>query len=295
MRKLIVRIAFGLAMIAVVAGVLALDLMLQANFYLKHLPLTILLIVVGVVAFREIARLAAAVGPAPLGLSGIIGTVAIATMPYWWQDIVQPLMPLGQGAFPFATATVLVALWLIFAEQMIRFRSQDAFRRIATTSLAVVYLGFGGAAILWLRASDRGSVELLVLFLVAVKCTDIGAYFVGSAIGRHKMIPWLSPGKSWEGLVGGLTAGGGASMLAAKLLAVCGLPIHGLSPAEAACFGAIVGGVGQFADLCESLLKRSAKLKDSGAAVPEFGGILDIIDSPLLAAPAAIILQAILL
>lgn len=295
MRKLIVRTVFGLIMIAVLAGVLALDLMLQTNFYLKHLPLTILLIVVGVVAFREIARLAAAVGPAPLGISGIIGTVAIATMPYWWQDIVQPRMPLGQGAFPFATATVLVALWLIFAEQMIRFRTQDAFRRIATTSLAVLYLGFGVGAILWLGASDRGSVELLILFLVAVKCTDIGAYFVGSAIGRHKMIPWLSPGKSWEGLVGGLAVGGGASMLTAWLLTACDLPIHGLSPAEAACFGAVVGGVGQFADLCESLLKRSAKLKDSGAVVPEFGGLLDIIDSALLAAPAAVILQAIVL
>ena len=292
MRKTFARIVFGLAMIAGTAGVLLLDWTVEGLIYvirLGGLPVTALFLVLVVLGFLELKRLAAAGGVRLLTVSGLVGAAVVATMPYWWWSIVQPRMT-GTGVFPHAMTTVLAVLWLIFAEQMIRFGAQDALRRVAATVLAVAYLGLGGAAVLWLRVDDRGSVQLLVLFLAAVKCTDIGAYLVGSAIGRHKMIPWLSPGKSWEGLVGGLAAGAGAAMLAAKLL-----NLHGLSPAEAACFGAIVGAAGQFADLCESLLKRSVNAKDSGALVPQFGGVLDIVDSPLLAAPVAVVLQAVFL
>ncbi|RPI58417.1 MAG: CDP-archaeol synthase [Planctomycetaceae bacterium] len=123
------------------------------------------------------------------------------------------------------------------------------------------------------------------MFLVAVKCTDIGAYFTGSAIGRHKLIPWLSPGKTWEGLLGGMAAAAGVSVLA-----VWAMDIHIAGSAlpfwRAVVFGVVVGLIGQFGDLSESLMKRSVNVKDSGAVVPEFGGVLDILDSPLLAAPA---------
>ncbi|MCP4379805.1 MAG: phosphatidate cytidylyltransferase, partial [bacterium] len=117
---------------------------------------------------------------------------------------------------------------------------------------------------------------------------DIGAYFTGSAIGKHKLIPWLSPGKSWEGLIGGLVTAAGVSILITHL---AGLEI---AIWQSAIFGVVIGLAGQFGDLCESLLKRSAKLKDSSKMVPEFGGILDIIDSPLLAAPVAYALFAIM-
>jgi phosphatidate cytidylyltransferase len=175
----------------------------------------------------------------------------------------------------------------VFLEQMIRHRLDAALARVGATLLAVAYLGVGAAVMLAIRV-DKG-VPALILFLAAVKCTDIGAYFTGSAIGRHKLIAWLSPGKSWEGLFGGLAAAAGVSMLVVWLLGMR------MSLAWAAGFGVIVGAVGQFADLCESLLKRSAKIKDSGALVPEFGGVLDVLDSPLLAAPAAYVLLNMLL
>jgi phosphatidate cytidylyltransferase len=173
----------------------------------------------------------------------------------------------------------------VFAEQMLRARTADAVRRVAVTLLAVVYLG-AGAALLVATRTDFG-VPALLLVLAAVKFTDIGAYFTGSFFGRHKLIPWLSPGKSWEGLAGGLAAGAGIAMLAAAVLGP-----ETLTLAEAALLGVVLGLAGQFADLCESLLKRSADVKDAGAVVPEFGGVLDILDSPLLAAPVGYALLA---
>jgi phosphatidate cytidylyltransferase len=166
--------------------------------------------------------------------------------------------------------------------------------RVSATLLAVVYLGAGAALMLAIRMDERLGVPALVLFLAAVKFTDIGAYFTGTAIGRHKLIPWLSPGKTWEGLAGGLAAAAGISMLVVWAFRHVQSAHLSLSYAQAAIFGVVVGGIGQFGDLSESLLKRSAQVKDSGSLVPEFGGILDILDSPLLAAPPAYVLLAVM-
>ena len=133
------------------------------------------------------------------------------------------------------------------------------------------------------------NLPVLVLFLVSVKFMDIGAYFTGSAIGKHKLIPWLSPGKTWEGLAGGTVVSAGMAILTAAALGVH-LSEHPMRWVQAGVFGAVVGLVGQFGDLAESLLKRAANVKDSGHLVPEFGGLLDILDSPLLAAPAGYLL-----
>ncbi len=273
-------------MIAVLAGILWLDWskenesenILEAFEYPSRiigLPISILMLALAVLAFLEIARLATGAGVNVLKYSGILCTSALGTFPFWWQYI--------SADEPTAQQLLLVlaiALLLIFAEQMIRFKIEDAFRRISSTLLAFIYLGSCGAIVLALRLSY--GVGMLIVFLAAVKFTDIGAYFTGSFIGRHKMIPWLSPGKSWEGLVGGLATAAGISMLAVWILQV-----EILSLWQAAIFGVVIGLAGQFGDLCESLLKRSAQQKDSGALVPEFGGVLDIIDSPLLAAPIA--------
>jgi phosphatidate cytidylyltransferase len=194
------------------------------------------------------------------------------------------------GELPGQTVMMLFAaiIWMIFLEQMITRRTTDAIRTIACTMLAVLYLGVGGAMILQIRVSEPNGLMKLLMFLAVVKSTDIGAYFVGSAIGKRKLIPWLSPGKSWEGLIGGVATAVGVSILIAHFGGI------GIAVWQAGVFGAIIALAGQFGDLCESLLKRSAKIKDSSSMVPEFGGILDIIDSPLIAAPAAYALFAIM-
>ncbi len=115
--------------------------------------------------------------------------------------------------------------------------------------------------------------------LVLVWMCDTAAYFVGIRWGRHRMSPYVSPKKSWEGAAAGLLT---SIALAVGLVPVLGLPLpYGL----AALLGALVGTVGQVGDLAESLLKRQAGVKDSGRLIPGHGGMLDRVDSLLFVAP----------
>lgn len=160
------------------------------------------------------------------------------------------------------------------------------------TLLAFVYLGLMFGFVLAIRREN--SAWVLLWILLVVKSFDIGAYFTGRAIGRHKMIPWLSPGKTWEGVAGGLAVSALVGALGRWVLVSQNL----LNPTAltghlawvllgGAIAGLVFGGVGQIGDLMASLLKRDAGVKDSGSTVPGFGGVLDVIDSPLLVAPVA--------
>lgn len=281
------RIVLGLFMTAAAAGVFWLDWHLGSHGSNgAMLPLTVLTALVAVVAVLELDRMARAAGASVLRASAMVGTLTLATIPPWRRFLDVDVV----------SGATVAGLWIavMFLEQMVRYRTVEAIKRIGFTCLTVVYLGVGLNLLLLIR-SEYG-LGMLILFLAAVKMTDVGAYFTGSAIGKHKMIPWLSPGKSWEGLAGGLVAAAGTAVLGRWLLCigVFGPLTDTASLGKTMLFGAIVGATGQFADLCESLLKRSVNIKDSGALVPEFGGILDIIDSPLLSAPVAMLLLALL-
>lgn len=152
------------------------------------------------------------------------------------------------------------------------------------TLFAFAYLGLLFGFLLAIRREHSAWLVLAILLLT--KSCDIGAYFTGRAIGRHKLIPWLSPGKTWEGLFGGVALATGLGVLAAFLAQRAdSLPAYPLW--QGAVLGATLALVGQAGDLLASLLKRDAGIKDSSSVLPGFGGVLDVIDSPLLAAPAA--------
>jgi len=192
------------------------------------------------------------------------------------------------AASSLAFIIVSVMLFAALRRAWVR-QTEEAILRMAGTVLATLYLGGLGWFLMALRvkqsASGRfsGSTMLIVMVLLAVKFTDIGAYFGGKLLGRHKLIPWLSPRKTWEGLICGMLLGGIVG-------AVCASWILQLDWLKASIFGILLGGVGQLGDLLESLMKRDAQVKDSGAMIPGFGGVLDVIDSPLLAAPFAYLL-----
>lgn len=148
----------------------------------------------------------------------------------------------------------------------------------AAACLSAVYLGvFISSALL--LAVDFGAWGLLGV-LAVIKSCDIGAYFVGMNFGKRKLIPWLSPGKTWEGLFGGLAT-------AAAVGAAFSFGAEWLHWGWGAGLGAVIGLAGQGGDLFESALKRGAGVKDSGR-VPGFGGVLDLLDSPLVGLPVAL-------
>lgn len=144
------------------------------------------------------------------------------------------------------------------------------------TAAGAIYTGWTLSLFLRLRAGDDG-LEWVLLAVLATFATDTGAFLVGRAIGRTRMAPRISPGKTWEGAVGGWVAAVGATVGLAALL---DLPI---TQAEAIALGALVGVVAQVGDLVESMLKRAADVKDSGTLIPGHGGVLDRLDSVVFA------------
>lgn len=122
----------------------------------------------------------------------------------------------------------------------------------------------------------------LLYFIVITKFSDTGAYVVGSLIGRHKMIPRISPGKTWEGFGGALAVSVLVSLLFVYYL---GDHMHGMNWTHAVVLGLLLGLAAVVGDLIESIFKREAGIKDSGKFFPGIGGILDLLDSLLFNAP----------
>jgi phosphatidate cytidylyltransferase len=122
----------------------------------------------------------------------------------------------------------------------------------------------------------------LLYFILLTKFSDMGAYVVGSLIGKHKMIPRISPGKTWEGFVGAIVVSTGASLVFVHFF---GGHMAGMNTYHAIVLGVILSITAVIGDLIESLFKRECGAKDSGSVLPGIGGILDLLDSLLFNAP----------
>lgn len=163
------------------------------------------------------------------------------------------------------------------AASLLRGRTDRAVADLGRWLLAAGWIGAMPACWIALRADVPWTG--LVAAVLTVKCNDMGAYFAGMAFGRHRMAPWISPKKTWEGFVGGLLASSAAGAWAGE---ACGAGV-----AAGVAFGAVAAVLGPLGDLAESILKRQANAKDSGAVLPGMGGMFDVMDSLLWTAPAA--------
>ena len=163
----------------------------------------------------------------------------------------------------------------------------NALRRVTMAAFIVGYLGFLPGFFVQLRWSQGELSGLALAVTICVpKLGDVGAYLMGRAFGRHKMTPLLSPKKTWQGFAGGMIAAISTAIAFGSFeprLFAFGLP-------HAIAFGVLVGLAGVLGDLAESLVKRECGKKDASQTVPGFGGILDVIDSVLFAAPVAYLL-----
>jgi phosphatidate cytidylyltransferase len=276
------RLITGPLLIAFILGIVWVDASLDAFARERGLPQGLVLFgfsaILAVLIAREItAFLRAAAIPASMGaaaiaaLLGLFGTAGSA--------LLSSKVGTAGGVATALSLTLLVALL-----RMARDRDpKGSLMLVGGTLLAGVY---GGVLLgFWMLVRLEHSPWLLVGAVLTTKSCDIGAYFTGMSIGRHKMIPWLSPKKTWEGLAGGVVV---ASAVGA-LLAHFGSPYleeaDRVSWVLGAIGGALMAVVGQAGDLAESAFKRDAGLKDSGRVLPGMGGVLDVLDSPLFTGP----------
>lgn len=289
------RLTFGPIMLAALGVILWLDYAIEgwtnewmASRFghprgLEGVGLLALLLFVLPTAVVELARLFTAENVRPYRFIAAAGAGSIVVHAFLTQ------FPKFRPVAASTLAYIIVFTMLFAALRRAWTReTHEAILRMAGTVLATLYLGGLAWFLMALRVkqSDNvvGTTMVILMILLVVKFTDIGAFFGGKAIGRRKLIPWLSPGKTWEGLICGMLTAGVVG-------AICAVAIpYRLEWWKGLIFGIVIGGIGQLGDLLESLMKRDAEVKDSGHSVPGFGGVLDIIDSPLLAAPFAYLL-----
>ena len=193
-------------------------------------------------------------------------------------------------SYDFELAVMLLFLLTMFGRQMFaRLREDEPLRTMSYTLFGLLYVpwlfNFMTKIIYVIPRSESGMVtgQYYCLYLIAItKFSDMGAYLTGSAFGRHLLIPHISPKKTWEGLVGALAF----SLLASiGLLKLIPERLAVLSLTHAIVLGLLLGAAAVIGDLAESIVKRSAGVKDSGGLLPGIGGALDLIDSLLFTAP----------
>ncbi len=194
------------------------------------------------------------------------------------------------GSRDFEAATLLFFLLTVFGRQLFaRLREYAPLEAMAYTLFGLLYVvwmfNFTTKIVYLFPRSDNGMVtgQFYCVYLIAVtKFSDMGAYLVGSVVGRHQMVPHISPQKTWEGFVGALGLSLFASLALFKLM-----PQHlsALTWTHAVVLGLSLGFAAVIGDLAESIIKRSTGVKDSGNLLPGIGGALDLIDSLLFTAP----------
>lgn len=182
---------------------------------------------------------------------------------------------------------LVLALFVALVLVTQTFRFQKDFSKMlggtGVTILGVLYVAFLGGFLIATRVGFENnpglSTKLLLFFFVVMFGSDSGAYFAGRALGKHKLAPAISPGKTVEGLIGGIAAAAGFAALC-TLIFFPELPYKFSVP-----LAAVMASIGVLGDLAESAMKRGSKTKDAATILPGHGGLLDRLDSLLFNAP----------
>lgn len=228
------------------------------------------------IALNEFYAIATKTGARPFALPGYGAALAvIACFIFQWPQ--------------WIVAAIAALSIITLAEAVFRHEEMSAaLASISATVFGVVYVALLAGFLIGVRMLPDGfaatptshlASKLLTMFFAMVMMTDTGAYYTGRSIGRRKLAPRVSPGKTIEGSIGGFIAAIATGPLC-KLIFFPEIPV-----VHAAALGAVIGIVGQVGDLAESLLKRGAGVKDSGQIMPGHGGMLDRVDSILFCAP----------
>ena len=216
------------------------------------------------------------------GWAGVVGVFAILAAGYW-----------GAGISLYATTAIVVLVSTILT--VWSGEVSDAAKRLTSILSGIIYTTvlFGGMLVIAAAPESRHSVAVgqggwMLFPMFVVFAGDTGAYFAGRAFGRHKLAPVLSPKKTWEGAIGGAIASVGGGFLCQALL------LPDLAAWQVVVLALPAAVLGQVGDLCESALKRSTGVKDSGRILYGHGGMLDRVDGLIFAAPYLAIAKTML-
>jgi phosphatidate cytidylyltransferase len=226
--------------------------------------------------------------------------VLVAASAWWGRFGHMPIrIPSDDNTLAQVMLAYSLTILAMFLLATYRYREPGASMETLGAELLIVsYIGVLLGVVVqlrWVAGSDAGYLVIGSL-LVVTKGGDVGAYFCGRLFGKRKMVPLLSPGKTWAGAVGALLGSAGGAVawmqIATPLFTPRGQTELWVPPNWFSCaiYGLILGATGLVGDLCESLIKRDVGKKDSARLLPGFGGLLDLIDSILYAGPVAYVL-----
>lgn len=248
---------------------------------------TILTAIFSGLCLREFYRLASACGAFPFTLFGIIGGPLYLLALEWDLSGGSSAAGLPLEAADLVLSLVILGSMLL---QLTRRTNETALSSVGMTIFGVLYCSYLPGYILTMRhmAFDAAvwpmhGVEFIIVCIFVSKVSDVGALMTGSRWGRTKLIPRLSPGKTWEGAIGGLIF----SILLLQLMAWTDpeLSLNRLGTGVLILLSVLLAVGGLAGDLIESCFKRNSLMKDAGTGVPGFGGLLDLTDSLIVTGP----------
>ncbi|MFC2021955.1 phosphatidate cytidylyltransferase [Chloroflexota bacterium] len=260
----------------VITALWGIPLLGAAAWFDQPLPwFTVLVAIWGLLAVLEFYSLVTASKVPPLTYFGLIWTLLFILSrnsdllsilePYFNLNLLTPLL--------LTSAVLLSLIWLL-----LRAHKEEAFTSWAWTIAGILYMGCLLSYLVALRGLDDGR-NWVFFALFTTFASDTAAFFTGRALGRHYLAPHISPGKTWEGAIGGIL---GAIIVSLFFVLSTPLSLH-LNWGQAVLLGLLVSIFGQLGDLVESLFKRNMGVKDSGKLLPGHGGFLDRIDSVVFA------------
>ncbi len=268
-------------------------IMLAVIFWLPPTALYLFMNLFIARAIWEFYRICEAKGLRSYKIWGVIGTVVMISGSWFFYRQTKRL----ELSYDFDILILLVFALGVFIRQFPEKTNPAGIETMAITLFGLIYVAWLGNFITRINFADVNGRYFVMLLVVVTKFTDMGAYLVGSTLGRHKMIPRISPKKTWEGTIGGLAfaVGGAVMCLYWPRQLSTGIVASGMNLTHALAIGLLLGTAAVIGDLAESLIKREANVKDSSDILPGHGGALDMLDSFLFTAPLLYIYMRLVL
>lgn len=251
-------------MLRVLSALVLLPIVIGTVWLLPPIGTLVLALIAAALAFLEYVALASSLGAhVPRAIAGAAVLGACAAVGSGWPVVDVILM----------SALIAIAALTVGMARL----GPEALRDTAAAIFPIIYIGLPLGALAAVRATSGREAVLLIMAVIVI--SDSAQYYTGRAFGRRQLAPIISPKKTREGAIGGILFGTLAFTLGARVLFPAAPSLLAILA------GASISALGIVGDLFESLLKRSAGVKDSGAIIPGHGGVLDRIDSWLFAAP----------